>query len=89
MKGLPTSSRSSNCFGNFRSESVLTRIRRVFKGPPRSAEYPPEKEKEPYRHVPTHAASDFLRTTTTQAMRRAEEATQHEQSTMEIKMEEG
>jgi len=88
MKGLPTSSKSSSCFSDRKLGSVLSQVRRIFKGPPRTAEYPTQNEK-PYRHVPTHAASDFIKTTTSQAMRRAEAAAQVKPSTVEIRMEEG
>jgi hypothetical protein len=90
MKGLPTSSTSSSCFGNCTRKrgSILTRVRRIFKGPPRATEYLSQHEK-PYRHVPTHAASDFIRSTTTPAMRRAEAAAQVQPSTIDIPMEEG
>jgi len=88
MKGLPTSPRSSNCFGNRKRASILTRVRCIFKGPPRATEYPSHNEK-PYRHVPTHAASDYIKTTTSPAMRRAEAAAQVQPSTIEIELEEG
>lgn len=65
MKGLPTSSRYSNCFSYNQIRSILTRLCFCcpFQTPTRSTENDIRNEKQ-YRHVPTHAASSFLRTTT-------------------------
>jgi len=55
--------------GNKPRTSVSSRIRRVFKGPPKksSTQYRDEKE-QPYKHIPTHCASSFIKTTTTRDM---------------------
>jgi hypothetical protein len=87
MKGLPNSPRSSNCFSNGYPDSVRTRVARRFKKILMSTEYPTEKEKQPYRHVPTHAGRDFLRTTTTPAMRRADEMAQSERLNRELQIQ--
>jgi hypothetical protein len=50
--------------------TISSRIHRIFKGPSERQSQPHyrnEKEKE-YRHVPTHSASSFMRTTTTPTM---------------------
>jgi hypothetical protein len=54
------------------SNTISSRIERIFKGPPErqpqpQPQYRNEKEKK-YMHVPTHSASSFIKTTTTPVM---------------------
>jgi hypothetical protein len=74
MKGLPNPVKSPNCFRSITYRSILGALCFYcsFSTPTKPTEYSNEHEK-PYKHVPTHAASSFLRTTTPSAMQRAPE----------------
>jgi hypothetical protein len=89
MRGLPTCEKSSGCFGrwNSRPDSFITSVRRVFTGPPQPPVYPPEKQPQAYKHVPTHAAADHVRTTSSTSMKEAEEVSRRELELIEIRLE--
>jgi hypothetical protein len=65
MKGLPASPRHPTCFCYNQIGSIITRLCFFcpFQTVTSSTENHIGREK-PYKHVPTHAASSFLRTTT-------------------------
>lgn len=48
--------------------TICARLRRVFRGPPKPAPKPQYRDEKKYRHVPTHSASSFIKTTTTPVM---------------------
>jgi hypothetical protein len=75
MKGLPNPVKSPNCFRGITYRSILGALCFYcsFSTPTKPTEYSNEHEK-PFKHVPTHAASSFLRTTTSSAMQRAPES---------------
>ena len=69
MKSLAILS-SEGRYHHPQNDTICSRLRRIFKGPPNQQAHPQyrdEKEKK-YRHVPTHSASSFVKTTTTAAM---------------------
>lgn len=73
MRGLPVHS-DSFCFPQ-RETTLFERIRQIFKGPPHRQPKPESQNhsEKKYHHTPTHSGSSFLKTTTTAAMRDAEE----------------
>jgi len=75
MKRPSTSFKSSNFFRKLTNKSILSALCFYcsFSTPTKPNDYPNENEK-PYKHVPTHAASSFLRTTTPPTMRGALES---------------
>jgi hypothetical protein len=50
--------------------SIGSRLSGIFKGPPERQSKSQDREEQPtaYRHVPTHASSSFMQTTTTTGM---------------------
>ena len=69
MRGLPHSSQqqSPGCFGE-----LFSKLGRIFKKSPElhsTHRDPFEKKPEPYRHVPRHAASGYLDSTTSKVTR--------------------
>ena len=75
MKGLAatTTKPSWSCFGfSCSRSSIRARVRRLFERSSRNSDYPQEKRPS-YRHMPIHAASGFLETTTTMEMKRMDE----------------
>jgi hypothetical protein len=70
MKGFCFSSAEGNQYRNYCSQdnTISSRIRRVFKGPPKPTPPPQPETKRKYTHKPTHSASSFIKTTTTAPM---------------------
>jgi len=64
----------------------LSRLRQLFRCRPKQTEYPLEKPKEPYKHIPVCAAAGFLETATSREMKRIEELAQGRgrRSTMDL-----
>ena len=79
MKGLAlsTTRSSSSCFGFGNGiSSIINRIHRLLKYRSNETDYPPEEKRQPYKHVPVCAASDFLKTATSMEMKRVEQLAQ-------------
>jgi hypothetical protein len=75
MKGLPIFPKSPKESGYHQQNSedpnnlsFLTRIRRIFQGPPKAPAPLVYREEKKYKHQPTHSGSSFIKTTTTAAM---------------------
>lgn len=70
MKGFSDLRRENKYDQPFANQdsTICARLRRIFKGPPKPARKPTYRDEKKYRHVPTHSASSFIKTTTTPAM---------------------
>jgi len=69
MRGLSTNSYSYLEKAGTRSPSIFSSVRAMFHATVQPVEHSVETKTARYRHIPTHAGQDFLRTSTTPAMK--------------------
>ncbi|KAE8451141.1 hypothetical protein EG329_004813 [Mollisiaceae sp. DMI_Dod_QoI] len=72
MKGLTISTERTRCYQPCSytpsENTICARLRRVFKGPSHQTPQSQWKDEKKYHHVPTHARSSFLKTSTSPVM---------------------